>query len=45
VAPHPTTDGTSAYCVDNTATDTANSGILLTKTGAAPATPASLCFH
>jgi hypothetical protein len=45
VAPHPTTDGTSAYCVDNTTTDTANSAIQLTKAGVPPTTPGSLCFH
>jgi len=43
--PDPTRDGSTAYCVDDYTNNGANSQILLTSTGAPPATAAQLCFH
>ncbi len=45
LAPHPTTDNSTSYCVDNTSNDTANSAKLLTPGGGVPATAQKLCFH
>ena len=43
--PHAATDGSNAYCVDNTATDTSDSAILFTPGGAVPLDADALCFH
>jgi hypothetical protein len=45
VTPDPTRDGSTSYCVDNYANNTANSQIQLTKAGPAPTAASQLCFH
>ncbi|MFO0675168.1 MAG: hypothetical protein U0169_01445 [Polyangiaceae bacterium] len=42
---HATTDGSTAYCVDNSATDTGDSVTLLTPGGYRPLDAAAMCFH
>jgi hypothetical protein len=42
---HPLTDGSNAYCVDDTATDTLDSAILFTPGGSVPLDAEALCFH
>ena len=43
--PHLPTDGSSAYCVDNTATDTDDSSKYFAQGGAPPLDAPALCFH
>ena len=45
VTAHAATDGTTANCVDTTASDGANADTYLTSSGGTPATAAALCFH
>jgi hypothetical protein len=42
---HPATDGSNAYCVDNTTSDTADATKYFTLGGAAPLDAEALCFH
>lgn len=42
---HPTTDGSNAYCVDNTSSDTSEATQYFTPGGAAPLDAEALCFH
>lgn len=43
--PHTATDGSNAYCVDNTATDTAQCTQYLTTSGLTPLNADAICFH
>ena len=43
--PHPATDGSNAYCVDNTGSDSADSAKYFAPGGAAPLDAPALCFH
>lgn len=43
--PHPTSDGSNAYCVDNTASDSTDSARFFTQGGAVPLDAEALCFH
>lgn len=43
--PRATTDGTTANCVDNASSDTADSVRLFTPSGLTPADATALCFH
>ncbi len=43
--PHPATDGSNAYCVDNASTDSSEATSFLTSGGAAPLDAEALCFH
>ena len=43
--PSPTLDGTTAYCVDDSATNGATSQSLLTSSGLEPANANALCYH
>ena len=43
--PHPTTDGSNAYCVDNAAADGSEAMKFFTEGGVAPLDAEALCFH
>ena len=43
--PHLATDGSNAYCVDNTSSDTADATKFFATGGAAPLNADALCFH
>jgi len=45
LAAHALTDGSKAYCVDNSSTDTADSVSLLSPGGYRPLDAAAMCFH
>ena len=45
VTPHLATDGSNAYCVDNTATETADSAKYFTLGGFSPLNAPAVCFH
>lgn len=43
--PHPATDGSNAYCVDDTETDSPDAARFFTSGGATPLDAEALCFH